>query len=108
MKALATLALLLAATVPATAQEAGPTPAPAPAVHVSFADLNLGNAAGRAQLDRRIDRAINTLCPEAITRQLAEWQAVHACRTAAYRSAAAQRSQALASNSSIITIASGH
>ncbi|MFC7537388.1 UrcA family protein [Sphingomonas sp. GCM10030256] len=33
---------------------------------VSFADLDLGSAAGRSMLNRRVDRAVRTVCAEAL------------------------------------------
>jgi len=56
------LATALLATIglpaPVSAQEAVPD------VHVAWRDLDLGNPAGVAELDRRIDRAIKEVCPD--------------------------------------------
>lgn len=47
-------------------------PAQAASRHVSFADLDLGSAAGRAAMDRRINRAASSVCfAENSTLQLA-------------------------------------
>jgi UrcA family protein len=75
---LSTLALLMA---PATET---------PSVRVAYSDLNLASAAGAATLERRIAHAVETVCPAPVTRQLAEIQAVDACRRAAFRQIAAQ------------------
>lgn len=62
-----------------------------PDVRVSYADLNLASPAGRAELDRRIDRALDTVCPAAPTRLLAEVEAVERCRAEARTQIDAQR-----------------
>ena len=90
--ALASLSLLFAAA-PA-AQD--PVAAPAP-VSVRYHDLNLRTAAGQAELDRRIARAVNAVCPTPDLRVLHQVQASDNCRKAARATADTQRQQALAS-----------
>lgn len=46
---------------------------------VSYADLDLRNAAGRARLERRIDAAVRDLCGEAPSFDLARRRAVREC-----------------------------
>ena len=98
---LASLSLL--AAVPATAQD--PVAAPA-SVSVGYADLNLQTAAGQAELDRRIARAVNEVCPTPDLRVLHRVAASDACRETAGASAAKQRQQALASATQVIRIGS--
>jgi UrcA family protein len=89
--ALASLSLLLA-VAPAVTQ--GPAAATA-RVHVS--DLNLHTTAGRAELDRRLRRAVGTVCPAgADSRDLRRIQQTEACRTAALATVTKQRHSALA------------
>jgi UrcA family protein len=68
-----------------------PVAANGPDVRIAYADLNLASEAGRAEFNRRIDRAVNTVCPEAPTRLLAEVQAVRRCRADARMQIDAQR-----------------
>jgi UrcA family protein len=91
INALLSLSLLIAAA-PAIAQD----PAAATSrVHIS--DLNLHSSAGRAELDRRLQRAVAAVCPEAPSnRELRQVQAAHACRTAALATVTKQRDSALA------------
>ena len=58
----ATLAFTLALTAPGAGALAGPKAGETPSVNVPYADLNLSSAEGRAILDRRIERAIETVC----------------------------------------------
>ncbi len=54
---------LLAASVAASAAVVTPAQAEPPkSVEVGYSDLNLRTSEGIAQLDRRIDRAIDTVC----------------------------------------------
>lgn len=83
---------LVAATAPAHAE----TPRTAT---VGYADLNLGNKAGRATLDRRIDAAARAVCASgdsgttaALAEQSCVRQAVSAARAKVF---APQRSAAL-------------
>jgi UrcA family protein len=102
-KTIATLALLLAAAIPANAQAQQGHPA---TVRVSTADLNLSSPAGVAALDRRIDRAIDTVCPASQSGDFTEKLAVKNCRNATAANVALQREQALASRSTVVTVAS--
>jgi UrcA family protein len=105
MKTLIPLTLLLAAASPAAAQ---PDPVSHASLHIGYSDLNLATQSGTKALDRRIARAIDTLCPEPLSRSLAEAVAVKTCRATAEASVARQREQALAGAKSGSTdIASG-
>lgn len=70
------LALLAAASVPATA-------ATTSTVAVQTSDLNLAIPAGVATLDRRLAAAANQVCPASDTRSLAQNRASAACRAEA-------------------------
>jgi UrcA family protein len=90
--ALATLTLMLAAA------PAPQDPVAAPAtVSVRYHDLNLHTAAGQAELDRRIARAVNAVCPTPDLRVLHQVEASDNCREAATAAASKQRQVALAS-----------
>lgn len=67
-------AALVAAATPALAQD------PAPRIAVAYADLNLNTAGGVAELDRRIDRAVDRVCPDAIGPYIQEIRAAAKCR----------------------------
>jgi UrcA family protein len=101
IKTFVSLALLLAAAVPsaATAQDFSGN-----SVRVSYRDLNLGTPDGVAELDHRIARAINTVCPDPKSRVLSAVQASRACRIATTRWVADQRNQALAKRNATLTI----
>lgn len=89
--ALASLSLLFAAA-PAIAHD--PVVATA-RVHV--ADLNLHTADGRAELDRRLRRAVDTICPAgADSRDLHRIQQTEACRAATLATVTKQRHSTLA------------
>ena len=93
--ALASLSLLLAAAPAIT-----PDPALATA-RVKVADLDLHSAAGRAELDRRLNRAVATVCPEAASiRELRNVQQADACRAQARAAIARQRESVLAAANS--------
>ena len=83
---------LLAIAAPAVTD---PVAAPVSA-KVSYHDLNLGSAAGRAQLDRRLARAVRAVCPAPDHRDLHQLQAAEECRAVATRAADGQRQLALA------------
>ena len=105
LKTLIPFAALLATAAPALAQ---PDPISRVSLHVGYHDLNLASAAGAAELDRRINRAVNTLCPEPDSRSLAQMVAYKQCRQTALASVAPQREQAFAkARSGSITVASG-
>jgi UrcA family protein len=72
-----------AATVsPALAAEAG--------VEVHYRDLNLNSAAGRAVLERRLERAARIVCGTAFINELDIAAEVNACRTATIAEARGQ------------------
>lgn len=74
-----------------------PTVAQAPEVRiVKVADLDLGTAAGRKALDRRIARAAIDLCGTASDADLAGANEVRACRDDAVAEAQAQVERRLA------------
>lgn len=93
--ALATLSLLFAtpAADPVAAQ-----------VSVPYGDLNLNTAAGQTELDRRLARAVNEVCPTPDLRVLRQVSAFDACRQAARRSATQQRQIALATTGAPILL----
>jgi UrcA family protein len=62
---------------------------------VSYADLNLGSAAGRSTLDRRIRTAARSVCGMPLS-GLPEVREVQACRVAAMGAAKAEVEQVLA------------
>lgn len=92
INALLSLSLLLTAAPVITDPVAGPI-----SVKVSYRDLNLDSATGRAQLDRRLAHAVDTVCPAPDDRDLNVAQAARACREVANRAADRQRDLALAS-----------
>lgn len=103
LKTLLPFALLLTAT-PALAAD----PVSETRLHVSYADLNLATTDGRSKFDRRIAKAIDTLCPAPTSKSLKLALEVQHCRTTAEASVAPQREQALASvKTGKIEIASG-
>lgn len=59
---LAPVALLCATVAVGSAVSAAAAPFQAPAARVSFADLNLASAAGRAVLERRVSAAADSIC----------------------------------------------
>lgn len=83
-------AALVAAAAPAFARDS------AHRIAVAYADLNLTTAEGIAELDRRIDRAVDRVCPEAIGPYLQEIRAAAKCRRLTAAAVAAQRDAAIA------------
>lgn len=90
--ALLSLSLLLTATPAVT----DPVAAPA-SVAVRYHDLNLNSVAGRAELDRRLARAVRAVCPDPDQRELRRREVARDCRAVAVRNANSQRQVALAS-----------
>jgi len=89
---------LLSLSLLLTAAPIIPDPVTAPvSVKVAYRDLNLGSAAGRAELDRRLAHAVRTVCPAPDHRDLRQLQAAEECRAVATRAADGQRTLALAS-----------
>jgi UrcA family protein len=68
-----------------------------PSRTVRYADLNLANPEGRAQLDRRIASAAGALCGFAHSADLAAQSAVARCRAATLAGVTGQRNAVLAS-----------
>ena len=67
-----------------------------PTVTVSYADLNLASAGGRAALDRRVRQAARALCVDERVADLERAIAGRACLASALASARPQIEQALA------------
>ncbi len=85
------LAAAVAAAGLSTFTAVGPAIASDSGVAVQHADLNLASAAGRATLDRRIDRAARQVCGTALTIELDLAAEVNACRSDVIAGARAQR-----------------
>jgi UrcA family protein len=83
-------ALALTAAIPAHAAQAAPGD---PVETVSYADLDLGTATGRAKLRMRVDAAMRRMCDEGVTMQDVRTKRAGACRLEA---GAAGDQQALA------------
>ena len=76
----AALAGVLIAAVPAHAGGAK-------SANVSYADLNLASATGKAMLERRVSRAANRICGFGLEQNLRMQAAAQRCATAARESA---------------------
>ena len=85
-------AALVATTAPAFAQAHGTTRS----VHVSYADLDLRQAEGVKQFDRRLRAAIVDVCPDGVTTDRIATADVMRCRNAASRALQSQRAEAIA------------
>jgi len=85
-------AALLAALVPnaAPAQQEGHAE-----IHVAYRDLDLRSPAGVKQLDRRIEHAIDAVCPDPDATDLARKYRVARCREVARAGVADQRAAVL-------------
>ncbi|MEP7006570.1 MAG: UrcA family protein [Sphingomonas bacterium] len=85
-------ALLLSAFAPnvALAQEDGHV-----AVHVAYRDLDLRSPAGVKQLDRRLQHAIDEVCPDFPMTDLARQRLVEKCRAAKWAAVTDQRATVL-------------
>jgi UrcA family protein len=94
--ALATAALFFASAPARSAQISAATEV---VQVIPTADLDLGSAAGRKVLDRRIGRAVIDLCGQAADVDLAGRNAVRKCRADALVQANAARDQRLAMRS---------
>lgn len=76
---------------------AAPALANAPkAAHVGIADLNLASAQGVAELDRRLDRAVKTVCATGPAADLRTTLAARSCLVKTKATAALQRDAAIA------------
>lgn len=95
MKTLFTLAALAAASLaaPVIAQDASPH---ARSYAVEVADLDLGNPAHVARLDRRIARAVHTMCSFSPTWDFVTRARVRDCVARASADATAQRDRVIA------------
>jgi UrcA family protein len=78
-------ALALAVAIAATGAAAHAQPVDeAPSIGVSFADLDLGQAAGRATLEARVTRAVWRLCPTPYVGDIQAMDRYRGCRKAAW------------------------
>jgi UrcA family protein len=98
LKSLSCLALSALAT--AASAQAPLTVAAAPSARVSYAELNLASAAGRATLDARVRSAARRLCLPHGTSDLVREAAGRACLVEAIASARPQVARALAESAS--------
>ncbi len=101
---------LISIALTASALIAAPAVAQSPAAvvtqtTVSYADLNLSSAAGRATLDSRIKGAARSVCGSPKAATLAEHNSINACRDGAISGANAQIEQVLASRGAGTVIA---
>lgn len=76
---LAPVALLCATVTVGSAVSAAAEPLQARTARVSFADLNLGSAAGRAMLERRVAAAADSVCRVNGYSDLGSLRAAEAC-----------------------------
>jgi UrcA family protein len=98
MKTLVQIASVIALTFAAGAAAAPPIVVEGeqqPTASVSYADLDLGTAAGRARLDSRIRRAAKHLCLDEGVRDLADRLDQKSCLNFAVASARPQIEQAI-------------
>lgn len=101
MKTLIPLALILA---PAAIPLAAKAQLQAASVHVSYADLDLSRAADRATFDRRLDRAVDQVCPTERPGYLTRSPAALRCQAATRQQVAEARQQALARHGDAVRI----
>ena len=94
-------AALASLTAPAAASEITVQPDTV-TVRVSYADLNLASAAGRARLDRRIAGAARSICGNFFPAELEMAALVQTCREDAI--ASARIPTAVASNGRAVTL----
>ena len=89
--------LLLAALMAQGLPAATATGEQAPSVRVGYADLDLTQEAGRRTLDRRLQRAVESVCPDDNgIRDTARLAAIRACRAGKMQELAVPRAKALA------------
>lgn len=81
----------LATLVLSGAVTAAPAYEPAKSMQVSYAGLDLTKPAGQAELDRRIARAVNTVCDFGTTSPLVMRAEIRKCRAYAWQNAKARR-----------------
>jgi len=65
-------------------------------VHVTYADLDLANPKGRAEFEKRVRHAINTVCRQRFSRSARAPTQTRACIRAARQSVEGQKRAALA------------
>ena len=82
-------ALAALTATPAIAQGAN-------SVKVPYGDLNLGSPAGIAALDRRLDRAVKSVCGDAAIHDLSAQRRIERCRTDTWQSIQDDRQVAIA------------
>ena len=85
-------ATLIATAAPAFAQAHGTTRS----VHVSYADLDLRQADGVKQFDRRLRAAIGAVCPDGVSTDRFATADVMRCRNAAAIALKSERAAAIA------------
>ena len=100
---LKTIAFVSALVLAPAAIAAAPDAAPSRIVATS--DLKLSTAAGRAQLDSRIGRAVEAVCGRPSAFQLARTRLIKNCSATAKAVASAQRAQVMARVGGITEIA---
>jgi UrcA family protein len=101
MKTLIPLALILAPAALPLAAQAQQTDT---SVRVSYADLDLSRAADRAVLDRRLDTALDQVCPTARPGYLTQAPEALRCQALTRQQIVAARQQALAQRGGTIRI----
>ena len=84
------LAVAVTAAGLSTFTAVGPAVAAEAGVVISYDDLNLGSAAGRAVLDRRIERAATRICGFALPVELDLAAEVNSCREGTIAAARSQ------------------
>lgn len=89
---LAIAAAVLAAAVPAAAQDVRTR-------SVSYSDLNLTTPAGVERLDGRVRRAVETMCGQPHSTDLTGQSEMRRCRVSAWESYATQRPVLIAARS---------
>lgn len=86
-----TFAFAIAAVIAASSSAAVAQPVAASrTVHVSFADLDLSQAAGRAALEHRVSHAVMRVCPLPYGGDTRAMSAHRVCRVAAWSGARKQ------------------
>jgi len=101
MKTLISLALILSPAALPLAAQAQTNQA---SVHVSYADLDLTRAVGRATLDRRLARAVERVCPTERPGYLTPSPDALRCQAATRQQVIEARQQALAQNGGAVRI----
>lgn len=63
---------------------------------VRYGDLNLASAAGQARLERRVQTAVDAVCPAGFVLDLGAAAHANACKVAAYEDARSQMDEVIA------------